>query len=120
MPGHFDVSITNHGPDPLQAATVTLRADRLMLSAPTPCASVFDWPSSTLTCQFGTLPVGATATVSPFPTFIFNGGTATKHVLTVTRVASTPTDPNPTNDTATRTCTSWHSGNPLQEDLLFC
>jgi len=120
MPGHFEVSITNHGSDPLQSATVTLHADHFVLSAPTPCASAFNWPSTTLTCQFGTLPVGATATVSSFPALILNNGNPTHHVLTMTRVASTPADPNPTNDTTTRTCTSWDSGTPLQEDLLFC
>ena len=119
-PGHFDLSITNHGSDPLQSATVTLHATRFLLSAPTPCTSAFVWPSTTLTCQFGSLPVGTTVTVPAFPALILSVGTSTQHVLTLTRVASTPADPNPTNDTATKTCTSWYSGSPLQDDFLFC
>lgn len=118
MPGHFGVSITNHGPDPLQSATVTLQTGGLILSAPAPCT--VKRSSTTLTCQFGTLPVGATSTVNAFPVLIFNNGSPTRHVLTLTRVASTPADPNPANDTATRTCTSYDSGSPLLQDLLFC
>lgn len=118
MPGHFDLSVTNHGPDPLQSATVTLHAERLILSAPAPCT--FNRTVNTLTCQFGTLPTGATTTARTTPIFILNEGNPTHHLLTLTRVTSTPVDPNPTNDTATKTCTSFDSGSPLQPDLLFC
>jgi hypothetical protein len=117
--GRFDISITNNGGDPLRSATVTLQADRPMNSTQTPC--VVNQPAATLTCQFGALAVGATATASSVIVFnLSNGPRGDRVRLTVTRVASTPADPNPANDTATETCGWVPSPAPLQPGRLWC
>jgi hypothetical protein len=115
--GRFDVSITNNGRDPLQSATVKVRADRPVLTAQTPCS--FHRPTATLTCQFGTLAVGATATASSVLWFSL-GSQFDRFDLTATRVASVPADPNPTNDTAIETCEWWGSGIPPLGGPLKC
>lgn len=102
--GRFDVSVTNNGPETLQSATVTLRADRPMGSTQTPCA--LDRPTSTLTCQFGPLDEGATATASSVIVFSLDTtnprGDSVR--LTVARAASAPADPNPLNDSLSDRC----------------
>jgi hypothetical protein len=117
--GRFDISITNRGAAPLQSASVTLRADRPMNPTQTPC--VVDQPASTLTCQFGAVPVGATATASSVILFnmIYNPRGDRVH-LTVSRDASTPVDPNPANDTAVGTCSWYPPVTPSQPSRLWC
>lgn len=98
----FDVTITNHGPDPVTSATVVVQFDtRAYAPGASPCA--YDATAETLTCTFGALPVGGTATMSTqilFPT----NGPPTMYLNTATRTTSTPPDPNSTNDSDPNNC----------------
>jgi hypothetical protein len=99
--GRFDASITNHGPDPLTSATVVVTFDQQASPAGTTqqCPVV----ANTMTCSFGPVPVGGSATLSTFVYFL-HSGTGTRIIVTATRTASTPPDPNTGNDIATLNC----------------
>jgi hypothetical protein len=107
LPGaRYDVSITNHGPDALESATVVVTLEHPVMQS-TPTACVLDTAARTLTCSFGSLPAGGTVTASGYVYYLING--APKSVkATATRTASTPSDPDPSNDTDTKTC--WFEG----------
>lgn len=113
VPGaRYDVTITNHGPDALQSATVVVKLQYPTTSGSTePC--VLDSAARTITCTFGPLPAGGTATLSK--TVYYVGIPApvppTRPVpvdATATRTVSSPADPNAANDTDTEHC--WYSG----------
>jgi hypothetical protein len=110
----YSVSVTNLGPDPATSATVTVRLEYPGFGAVAPCTLPTN--TTTMTCTFGTVPVGGTVTASstvylapPAPTT----GRPVPVNATATRTTSTPADPNTTNDTDTRTC-QFHGVNPPQ------
>ena len=117
----FEVSITNHGPDPLTSATVVVQFGvNSGTGWPTPCA--FDSTASTLTCTFGALPVGGTATLSTsHPIYLAVSGPPFRFSNTATRTASTPSDPNSTNDIDTDDCSFMGSVFPPSPvPTLYC
>jgi Domain of unknown function DUF11 len=115
----FDVTVTNHGPDPVTSATVVVQFDaRAYPPGTSPCA--YDATAKTLTCTFGPLAVGGTATISTTILFPTNGPPTT-YFNTATRTASTPTDPNSTNDSDQHNCVFLGGGfppSPVQS--LYC
>ncbi len=120
LPGALaEVSITNHGPQPLTSATVAVQFGANALTIPpTPCA--FDRAAKTLTCTFGPLPVGSTAMI-PTTIYFLLGGAPTRFSNTATRTASTPSDPNSANDTDTEDCTYFGGGFPPPPiQTLYC
>ena len=120
LPGaRFDLSITNHGPEPLTSATVVVRfgADAAPALPPS-CA--FDGATEALTCTFGALPAGGTATASTTVYFLISGP-PTRFSNTATRTASTPADPDSANDTASVGCSFQGSTfPPLPVPSLYC
>lgn len=108
LPGaRYDVTITNHGPEPIDSATVVVTFEYQTLSSATePC--VHEPTAYTITCTFGPLAAGATATLSR--TIYYLGlpwaspSRPTPVNATATRTASTPADPNPANDADTKRC----------------
>lgn len=101
----YTVTITNHGPDQLDSATVVVRLDP-RFSATTagevPCP--LDRNAATLTCTFGPLPAGGSASVNPF---VYYGGFKKDRAVvsaTATRIASNPADPNSANDSDPTAC----------------
>lgn len=122
LPGaYYEVSITNHGPDPLTSATVVVQFGVDAASGwPQPCPA--DGPR-TLTCTFGALPVGETATISsPYPMYMSVYGRPFRFDNTATRTASTPSDPNSANDTDTESCSYLGGGGipPSPVPTLYC
>jgi hypothetical protein len=99
--GRFDASVTNHGPDPLTSATVVVTFDHQ--ASPAGATQQCPVVANTMTCGFGPVPVGGSATLSTFVYFLTSGA-GTRIVVTATRTASTPPDPNTGNDTVTLTC----------------
>lgn len=123
LPGAYvDVSITNNGPDPLTSATVVVQFGVNVASGyPQPCP--LDAATDTLTCTFGALPPGATATISSgYPVTMVVGGKPFRFANTATRTASTPSDPVSANDTDTEYCYyAGGGGIPLPPvPTLFC
>lgn len=110
IPGaRYEVSITNHGPDPVTSATVVVTLDpRTMRNATAPC--VLDADADTLTCTFGQVPAGSTATMTGLVYFIISGAPAPIDA-TATRTTSAPADPNAGNDTDTKRC--WFQGSSV-------
>lgn len=100
----YDVSITNNGPEALTSATVVVQLDSRSGPSGTPPPCPLDTTTDTLTCTFGPLAVGATATVSNWVFFALPYQTHLTIYATATRTASTPTDPDPSNDSATVPC----------------
>jgi hypothetical protein len=99
----YDLTVTNNGPDPVESATVVLQfeASPYPTGAPNTCTT--DLPARTLTCVFGALAVGESATRSTTVYYSY-GGLARQIHTTATRTASTPSDPNQANDADTETC----------------
>ncbi|MFD5513966.1 hypothetical protein ACFWIB_40590 [Streptomyces sp. NPDC127051] len=97
----YTMTTSNHGPQRLQSATVTLTYPQGLTSPSAPGCTVN--PSTrTVTCPISALTPGASATRQI---------TTQAHLLalgsqtaTATRTTSAPADPNHTNDTATATC----------------
>nr|WP_225953719.1 DUF11 domain-containing protein [Kibdelosporangium phytohabitans] len=120
LPGaRVELSITNHGPEPLTSATIVVRfgADA-GVAQPAPCT--FDAAADTLTCPFGPLPVGGTATIST-TTYFLLGGPPTRFANTAARTVSTPLDPNSANDTDSEYCTYLGGGFPPPPvPTLYC
>lgn len=95
----YRVSVTNNGPRPLASATVVVTLDPRGATTTAPCA----FADATLTCSFGALAPGATATLTNRVHFdVFY--TAATLDATATRTASTPPDPHAGNDTDTARC----------------
>jgi hypothetical protein len=112
LPGaRYDVTITNHGPKPLASATVVVRLAYPTSSGdPQPC--VHDPAANTITCTFGPVPAGGSATMSKTVYYysIPVQTPATPVDATATRTASSPADPNPANDVDTKRC--WYDFQP--------
>jgi Domain of unknown function DUF11 len=112
LPGAtYTVSITNNGPEPLTSATVVVQLDRQVgligTNPPSPCP--LDTKAATLTCSFGVLPVGSTASLRNTVYYRLRADRGTL-VATATRTASAPADPDSGNDTDTVTCGYWTPG----------
>jgi hypothetical protein len=99
----YSVSVTNNGPDALTSASVTVRVDSRVgfMTGTSPCA--LDKVAATLTCSFGGLPSGATATDKATVYFYLQTRPFTVKA-TATRTSSTPADPNSANDSAAHDC----------------
>ena len=101
----YTVTITNRGSS---AATGVVLTDTLPITfeinegiaSQGACTLSFGLTEITVTCALGTLPVGATATVT-LPGFMGNVGTMT----TTATVAANEADPDPTNNTAVEATT---------------
>lgn len=112
LPGaSYTVSITNNGPEPLTSATVVVQLDRhvglIGTNPPSPCP--LNTKAATLTCSFGVLPVGATASLQNTVYYSLRQDRGTL-VATATRTASVPVDPDSGNDTDSVTCGYWTPG----------
>lgn len=94
------VSVTNHGPGALTSGTVTATLPAPMTAASSTCATA----PGTVTCTLPALASGA-ASIQSFTVPIALLTLGIPYTVTATRTASTPADPNPANDTASRTCT---------------
>jgi hypothetical protein len=104
----YDVVITNNGPDALESATVVVTLEHpIWGTAPTAC--VTDTVARTLTCSFGPLPAGGTATATGYAYYLISGEPR-QITATANRTASIPADPNPSNDTDPKSC--WYWGPP--------
>jgi hypothetical protein len=104
IPGaRYDVTVTNNGPAALTSATVVVALDPGTYSGSTsPC--VVNGAANTMTCSFGPLPAGGTATLGGWAYFSLPLS-QTSVDATATRTASVPADPQPGNDTDTAHCT---------------
>ncbi|MGC0419816.1 IPT/TIG domain-containing protein [Embleya sp. AB8] len=100
---HLDylVSITNKGPGTLSSATVTAPLPAPMTATSPDCAVT---GGRTVTCTVGPLAKGATAT-RHFTSPVGLLSLGVDYAVTATRVASTPADPNPANDSSSTDCT---------------
>lgn len=98
----FTVKVTNNGPGTLTNATYTATATSgLDVRGSSTCTA---HSNSTATCSVGTLASGATATDTfTVPVGLLDIGIPFQ--FGVTRTTSSPTDPNPANDSAGVTCT---------------
>ncbi len=96
----FTVTVTNDGPAALRSATVTATVPMGLRATSTSCTT----SGGGAVCSFGAVPVGGKATA----TFSVPSGLLTiglPFTFGAKRSASSPTDPNPANDSATSTCT---------------
>lgn len=99
----YAITVTNTGPS--DASGVRVRADYpagLRFASSADCVRLPD--SRSVACDLASLPAGASATVR----FRVTAGLLALGSLTTTAylVHSTPADPNPANDEASRTCTA--------------
>ena len=96
----YTVTVTNNGPSALTSATITAPLPTPMAAESSECSTA----NQAVTCSIGALASGASTT----RTFTVPVGLLTigiPYAVTATRTASAPTDPNPANNSATRTCT---------------
>jgi Domain of unknown function DUF11 len=115
----YTVTVTNNGPQTLTSATVAVRLDPRTTSADAPQCAV-DSATTTVTCPFGNLATGATATIGFWGWFGNLPPIATALPATATRISSTPPDPNSSNDTDAATC-YWDRGPGLLPPYeIFC
>ena len=103
LAGHitYAVTVTNLGPAALASATITAPLPTPMTATSSDCATS---SGNVVTCTLGALAPGASVTdrfTVPVGLLTLNHA----YTVTATRTASTPADPNPANDSATRTCT---------------
>jgi len=115
----YSVSVTNNGPGALASASVTVRMDPRVgfLTGTSPCT--LDKAAATLTCPFGSLPSGATATDKASVYFyVFMRPFTIK--ATATRTSSTPADPNNANDSASHDCFWAYSGGSTPPSRMYC
>ncbi|WDN57575.1 DUF11 domain-containing protein (plasmid) [Streptomyces clavuligerus] len=97
----YTVTLTNHGPRTLASAAVTVGLPSPTGSTSPDCALT----TGTATCTATGLAPGASTTRQiTVPVGILSLGTP--YTVTATRTTSAPTDPNPANDRASRTCTA--------------
>ncbi|WP_018683071.1 DUF11 domain-containing protein [Actinokineospora enzanensis] len=100
----YTLTVTNTGPDTATTGTVTLTLPTAATGA-TSTTCTYTPTTRTATCPVTTLPNGATATHTLRATF----GALTVNLAldaTAIRTTSTPTDPNPANDTGIASCTA--------------
>jgi hypothetical protein len=116
----YTISLTNNGPQPVTSATVVVQLDTRAggVFNPPPCP--YDAVADTLTCSFGPIAVGATAT--KHTSFVVYALTPpTQVTATATLVSSTPADPAPANDSASATCDyRANTGLPPVPFRMFC
>jgi hypothetical protein len=98
----FTVKVTNSGPGTEVGATYTATATSgLDISSTSTCHA----HNNTATCTFGAIPAGGSATAKfNVPIGLLDIGIP--FTFNVTRATSTPTDPNPANDSSTTHCTA--------------
>jgi hypothetical protein len=84
---------------------------RTFAGSTSPC--VLDSTGKMLTCTFGSLPAGASATMGMLVYFFGINEQRTQIDATATRTASSPSDPNAANDTDTDSC-SYYALPPQQ------
>jgi len=98
----FTVKVTNSGPGTEVGATYTATATSgLDISSTSTCHA----HNNTATCTFGSIPAGGSATAKfNVPIGLLDIGIP--FTFNVTRATSTPTDPNPANDSSTTHCTA--------------
>lgn len=96
----FTVTVTNNGPAAVRSATVAATVPLGLRASSTSCST----SNGGAVCSFGAVPVGgkATATFS-VPAGLLDIGLPFR--FGAQRTASSPTDPNPANDSAATTCT---------------
>jgi hypothetical protein len=99
---YYTVTVTNHGPDAIESATVVVTLPERVL-ADTRFTCVVDATTQSMTCPFGPLAAGSSATATTLVYYVM-GGDPRNVTATANRTASTPSDPDPGNDTATTTC----------------
>ncbi|MFF8958601.1 cell surface protein [Streptomyces sp. NPDC014894] len=96
----YTLTATNNGPDPVTSATLT--AELPVSGTTSPDCTV---TGRTAECALTTVAPGDSVTRSfRVPVALLSLGTP--YTLAATRTASTPADPTPGNDSATRTCTA--------------
>ncbi|MFF7361511.1 hypothetical protein [Streptomyces sp. NPDC008125] len=101
---NYAATVTNNGPGTAGASTTTVLLPTQTTSVTgLPAGCTYTTGTRTVTCDTGALANGASTTRS----FTANFGLLSLGTLSATaaRASSTPTDPNPANDTATRNCT---------------
>ncbi|MEU8765281.1 hypothetical protein [Streptomyces sp. NPDC048659] len=102
----YTATATNHGPAPLNSATLTTRLpDQTTTVTGLPSTCTYQDSTKTVTCSTGSLTVTGSAQ------FAFRAQLGLLTVgqnlhATATRAASSPEDPGPANDTATTTCSA--------------
>jgi YVTN family beta-propeller protein len=96
----FTLTATNNGPDPVSSATLTASIPAGVTA--TNLSSGCTQSGASIACTFGAIAIGASAQKSfSLPTALLTIGTVG---VTATRTASTPSDPNPANDTGSDSC----------------
>jgi hypothetical protein len=100
----YEVSVTNLGPAALTSATVVVQLDPRATGtlSQTP-ACPMNTATDTLTCSFGPLAPGASASLSTWVVFVLPPA-YTVLDATAARTASSPADPVPANDSAAVRC----------------
>jgi uncharacterized repeat protein (TIGR01451 family) len=101
LSGHIEyaITVTNNGPAALVSGTVTATLPTPMTATSSDCAVT----GGRVVCTLGALASGASLTDRfdvPIGLLTVNHD----YVVTATRTASSPADPNPANDSASRTC----------------
>ena len=96
----FTVKVTNNGPNPEVGATYTATTTPgLDIRSTSTCQG----RNNTATCTFGAIQPGGSATATfTVPIGLLDIGIP--FTFNVTRATSTPTDPNPANDTSSTSC----------------
>ncbi|MFI6977374.1 IPT/TIG domain-containing protein [Embleya sp. NPDC050154] len=105
----YTVTITNRGPDALGSATVTAPLP-VPMTVTSPDCSV---ANRTVTCTVGPL-AGNAATTRHFTAPVALLSLGAEYEVTASRVASTPNDPNPANNSSSASCTA------VTSLLIFC
>lgn len=96
----FTVTVTNNGPAAVRSATVAASVPLGLRASSTSCST----SNGGAVCPFGAVPVGGKATATfTVPAGLLDIGLP--FTFSAHRTASSPTDPNPANDSATTTCT---------------
>lgn len=118
---HYDVSITNNGPQPLTSATVTLQLDSYAAGILGPPCT-FNAGNDTASCSFGALAVGATATMTAWIYYSGMPDGPIPLVATASRSVSVPADPVSDNDSASATCFYLRQDGPILNPppQMFC
>jgi len=99
----YTLTVTNTGPSAATGIRVVAKYPAgLSFAAGTGCVPVSG--TRTVNCDVASLASGASAT----PKFSVNGGLLAlgSYTTTAQRTASSPTDPNPANDSASKTCSA--------------
>lgn len=98
----YSVTVTNNGPSALDSATVVVEVDSRawFLASGSPCT--LDKQAATLTCPFGSLASGATATDKA--SIYFDVRSASSVDATAALATSAPWDPNSANNSDSHHC----------------